>query len=86
MVTSVSCLGTSDEQRRVLADLRELIVALDKRVPQLHQAGEQQIAVDAALLKERAEARIAALESALAGSAPRRTGSRPGAGRAARRR
>lgn len=56
----------SSEQRRVLALLRELIAALDKRVPQLQRDGESQIALDAARLKEHARARITAIENSIA--------------------
>jgi len=43
--------------------LRELIEALDRRVPQMERTGEIQIARDAASLREKALNRIAALES-----------------------
>jgi hypothetical protein len=43
--------------------LRELIEALDRRVPQIERAGEIQIARDAAELKEKALERIAQLRS-----------------------
>ena len=42
--------------------LRELISALDRRVPQLERAGEASIARDAAALKVRALDRIAEVE------------------------
>jgi hypothetical protein len=41
--------------------LRELITALDRRVPRLERTGELDIARDAALLKEKALKRIAKL-------------------------
>jgi hypothetical protein len=43
--------------------LRELIEALDRRVPHIERTGEIQIARDAASLRERALKRIAVLES-----------------------
>ena len=46
----------------VLRELRELIAALDRRVPQVHRAGEVSIARDAAALRERAVKRIEELE------------------------
>jgi hypothetical protein len=46
---------------RIIDDLRELIAALERRVPQLERSGETDIAKDAARLKRDAEARIAAL-------------------------
>ena len=47
--------------------LRELIEALDARVPMIERIGETQIARDAALLKENALQRIAELETYSAG-------------------
>ena len=52
--------GTPTEQIYLL---RELIEALDRRVPQIERTGEIQIARDAADLKEKALKRIAALQS-----------------------
>ena len=51
------------ENRQVLINhLRELIDALDRRVPNLHREGETTIASEAAALKARAMARLAELE------------------------
>ncbi len=47
---------------RVLRHLRELVVALDRRVPHVERAGESQIARDAAALREKAMKRISELE------------------------
>jgi hypothetical protein len=47
---------------RALRHLRELIAALDRRVPHVERAGEAQIARDAAALRKRAMKRIAELE------------------------
>jgi hypothetical protein len=55
--------------RQLLDNLRELIAALDRRVPHLERAGEESIAREAAQLKAAALARIADLE----GSADLRT-------------
>ena len=41
--------------------LRELIAALDRRLPRLEQAGEASIASDAAALRDRAVKRLAEL-------------------------
>jgi hypothetical protein len=49
-------------------DLRELIAALDRRVPRLEREGERDIALDAKALKRAALKRIAELERSL--SAP----------------
>ncbi len=49
--------------------LRELIAALDRRLPQIERAGEAAIADEAAQLKARAAERIAELEK-LAREAP----------------
>lgn len=46
----------------VLEYLRELIAALDGRVPRLERAGEAAIARDAATLRQEALERIAELE------------------------
>jgi len=46
----------------VLRHLRELVAALDQRVPHIERAGEAQIARDAAELREKALRRIAELE------------------------
>jgi hypothetical protein len=45
-------------------ELRELIAALDRRVPQVQRSGEASIARDAAVLKRRALKRIEELERA----------------------
>ena len=61
-------ISVRDEARpspQVLDDLRELIVALDRRVPQLERAGEIDIARDAAALRDEALRKIAVLESEL---------------------
>jgi hypothetical protein len=47
---------------RVVRQLRELIAALDRRVPQVLRAGEASIARDAAALRARASKRIEELE------------------------
>jgi hypothetical protein len=49
--------------RDVVQDLRELIIALDRRVPHRERKGEVVIARDAALLRDGALERIAELES-----------------------
>jgi hypothetical protein len=50
---------TSPQLIRVL---RELVAALDRRVPQVDRAGEAEIASDAAALRARALERIQELE------------------------
>lgn len=47
----------------LIPELRELIAALDRRVPQVERAGETSIARDAAALKAKALKRIAELEA-----------------------
>jgi 4-hydroxy-3-methylbut-2-enyl diphosphate reductase IspH len=42
-------------------ELEELIVALDRRVPRVEQAGEESIARDAAALRQKAVRRLAEL-------------------------
>jgi hypothetical protein len=46
---------------RLARDLRELIAALDRRLPGVEQAGEVAIAQDAAALRAKAVARLAEL-------------------------
>jgi hypothetical protein len=50
-------------QARTIRNLRELISALDRRVPQVERAGEALIANDAAALKAKALRRIGELEN-----------------------
>jgi hypothetical protein len=49
-------------RQRLIDQLRELIDALDSRVPQLEREGETRIAGEAAALKEKAVKRLAQLE------------------------
>lgn len=51
------------DRRRMIEDLRELIRALDRRMPRLERTGEVQIVRDAAALKQKALERIARLET-----------------------
>jgi hypothetical protein len=60
-MTNTDPAGLHD-RRRLIGQLRELIAALDGRVPQLEREGETRIADEAAALKQRAMARIAELE------------------------
>ena len=54
---------TADIRRaRLLRELHELIDAIDRRLPQVHRAGEVAIANAAATLRNQAEARINELE------------------------
>jgi hypothetical protein len=53
-------------QSELIRLLRELVVALDQRVPHVERSGEAAIAHDAAVLKEKALRRIAELEAARA--------------------
>jgi hypothetical protein len=48
--------------RDVLADLYELVEAIDRRIPQTDRFGETQIAVDAARIRERAVRLIQRIE------------------------
>jgi hypothetical protein len=52
------------EAAEVLTALRELVEALDRRVPHLERSGEIQISKDAALLRNEAVTRIATLQRA----------------------
>ncbi len=53
------------QSREIIADLRRLIEALDRRVPRLERIGEPQIASDAAGLREQALNLIQRLEAAI---------------------
>ena len=53
----------SEGRRELVQELRELIAALDRRVPQIERHGERDIARDSALLKKKAQERIVRLES-----------------------
>lgn len=53
----------------LVQDLRELIAALDRRVPRLEREGERDITLDAKALKRSALKRIAELERSLAAQA-----------------
>jgi hypothetical protein len=53
----------NESRTRQVRHLRELIAALDRRVPQIERVGEVTIARDAATLRDRALKRIAALET-----------------------
>ena len=59
----VSDTPASPTRQRMIDDLRELITALDRRVPRLEATGETDIASDAARLRDKALERIAELES-----------------------
>lgn len=58
---SVTVNGAA-QARAMLADLYELVEALDRRVPRLERVGEAQIAHDAADLRERALSLIQRIE------------------------
>ena len=60
----VVMVTTAAHRHKVIARLRELIAALDRRHPQTKCPGEQLIASDAAALRRRAQERIADLETA----------------------
>jgi hypothetical protein len=51
-----------DARQQQIRHLRELVAALDRRVPHIERAGEAAIARDAANLREKALARIAELD------------------------
>ena len=55
--------ATPETRQRMVDDLRELITALDRRVPRLAATGELDIALDAAKLRDKALERIAELQS-----------------------
>ena len=58
-------------------ELKDLIAALDRRLPRVEQAGEVAIAREAAALRARAVARLAELTDSGVAPAVRRGGDRP---------
>jgi len=56
--------ATSGVNHALIEDLRELVSAIDRRVPRLERAGETAIARDALRLRDEAVARLATLEKA----------------------
>ncbi|MBZ5559167.1 MAG: hypothetical protein LAO77_17990 [Acidobacteriia bacterium] len=54
--------SSSEDRKRALRHLNELIAALDRRVVHMERAGEAAIARDAAALRKKALKRIAELE------------------------
>jgi len=50
------------ERKRTIRHLRQLIEALDSRMPHMERAGENKIASDAAALRAKAIKRLAELE------------------------
>ena len=61
---SANVRHTTDDKSKQLRHLRELIAALDKRVPRIERVGEASIARDAAALKKKALERLAELTEA----------------------
>ena len=57
---------TQIHKKNVLARLRELVAALDRRVPQVERKAETRIARDAAALRQKAQKRIEELEAGTA--------------------
>jgi hypothetical protein len=64
--------------RELVRELEELIAALDRRVPRVEQAGEADIARDAAALRAKAVDRLAALVRDAATEPPPPVKDRPG--------
>ena len=54
---------TTDKSKQQIRHLRELIAALDRRVPRIERVGEANIARDAAALKKKALERLAELQA-----------------------
>ena len=62
VISAMSDTPRNDKSKQI-RHLRELITALDKRVPMIERAGEAQIARDAAALKKKALERLAELQA-----------------------
>jgi len=54
-----------NKSKEQIRHVRELIAALDRRLPRIERAGEADIARDAAALKKRALERLAELQAGL---------------------
>jgi hypothetical protein len=65
-----SAIPKTPARSSVLDDLRELVAALERRVPRLEREGERDIARDAEALKADALRRITTLEQERAGRSP----------------
>ena len=61
-------MTTEIGHERLIAQLRELVDALDRRVPHLEREGEMRIADEAAALRQKALDRMEQLQKCLAGS------------------
>jgi hypothetical protein len=59
----MSLVSTTAATQTLIDDLRELVEALDRRVPRLERAGETAIARDASRLRDEAVLRLANLEA-----------------------
>jgi len=55
----------NDKSKEQIRHIRELIAALDRRLPHIERAGEADIARDAAALKKKALERLAELQAGL---------------------
>jgi hypothetical protein len=59
----MSDITRNEKSKQQIRHLRELIAALDRRVPRIERAGEANIARDAAELKKKALTRLAELQA-----------------------
>lgn len=74
MMMSQNRRKATQKGRRTLIDrLRELVAALDRRIPHIERESEQGIARDSAVLKKEAQGRIAQLERLCAEDIARET-------------
>jgi hypothetical protein len=60
--TKTRATNAARSNATLLRHLRELIAALDRRVPHIERVGESQIAADARALRRDAQLRVAELE------------------------
>ncbi len=61
----MSDTSPNDKSKRQIRHVRELIAALDRRLPRIERAGESDIARDAAALKKKALERLAELQASV---------------------
>lgn len=80
MMTSHDTRQATRERAQTLSDrLRELVAAIDARIPHVEREAERRIARDSGLLKTEAQERIAQLGTVFAGDPHRRAASDVGA-------
>jgi hypothetical protein len=63
MKTAPEHESVTTQRQELIGHLRELVEALDRRIPHMEREGEDAIARESAVLKRKAQERIAQLEA-----------------------